>query len=105
MGASAAFWPADICPQVTDCLLLLLSAPWVHVLCHGLHLRTDAMLVWGWRVPFLLAIVTLVAAIVLRYNMPESQEVRRVQQDCAWTDCMVVMLATQVLDTLQITDA
>jgi predicted MFS family arabinose efflux permease len=33
------------------------------------------MLVWGWRVPFLIAIVTLVAAIVLRYNMPESQEV------------------------------
>jgi predicted MFS family arabinose efflux permease len=35
----------------------------------------EAMLVWGWRLPFLLAIVTLVAAIVLRYNMPESQEV------------------------------
>jgi predicted MFS family arabinose efflux permease len=34
------------------------------------------MLVWGWRVPFLLAVLTLVAAIVLRYNMPESQEVR-----------------------------
>jgi hypothetical protein len=32
--------------------------------------------VWGWRLPFLLAIVTLVAAITLRYNMPESQEVR-----------------------------
>jgi predicted MFS family arabinose efflux permease len=32
--------------------------------------------VWGWRVPFLLAVLTLVAAIVLRYNMPESQEVR-----------------------------
>ena len=35
----------------------------------------DALLVWGWRVPFLLAIITLIAAIVLRYNMPESQEV------------------------------
>lgn len=34
------------------------------------------MLTWGWRVPFLLAIITLVAAIALRYNMPESQEVR-----------------------------
>lgn len=34
------------------------------------------MLVWGWRVPFLLAVVTLIAAIALRYNMPESQEVR-----------------------------
>lgn len=30
----------------------------------------DALLVWGWRVPFLLAIFTLVAATVLRYNMP-----------------------------------
>eukprot|EP00775_Hariotina_reticulata_P003883 gene3883-4138_t len=35
---------------------------------------SSAMLVWGWRVPFLLAVITLVAAIVLRYNMPESQE-------------------------------
>jgi predicted MFS family arabinose efflux permease len=34
------------------------------------------MLVWGWRVPFLVAVITLVAAIVLRYNMPESKEVR-----------------------------
>jgi predicted MFS family arabinose efflux permease len=33
--------------------------------------------VWGWRVPFLLAIVTLVAAMALRYNMPESREVRQ----------------------------
>jgi predicted MFS family arabinose efflux permease len=33
------------------------------------------MLVWGWRVPFLIAVITLIAAIVLRYNMPESQEV------------------------------
>lgn len=50
------------------------------------------MLVWGWRVPFLLAVLTLVAAIVLRYNMPESQEVsqgvlvtRGVQ---GWTVCL-----------------
>jgi predicted MFS family arabinose efflux permease len=35
------------------------------------------MLVWGWRVPFLVAIVTLVAAILLRYNMPESKKVRQ----------------------------
>jgi hypothetical protein len=35
----------------------------------------EAMLVWGWRVPFLIAVITLIAAIVLRYNMPESQEV------------------------------
>eukprot|EP00878_Enallax_costatus_P018375 GHUV01019343.1.p1 GENE.GHUV01019343.1~~GHUV01019343.1.p1 ORF type:complete len:409 (+),score=85.82 GHUV01019343.1:278-1504(+) len=33
-----------------------------------------AMMVWGWRVPFLLAIFTLVAATILRYNMPESSE-------------------------------
>eukprot|EP00878_Enallax_costatus_P023718 GHUV01025255.1.p1 GENE.GHUV01025255.1~~GHUV01025255.1.p1 ORF type:complete len:283 (+),score=58.22 GHUV01025255.1:36-884(+) len=32
------------------------------------------MMVWGWRVPFLLAIFTLVAATILRYNMPESSE-------------------------------
>jgi hypothetical protein len=38
-------------------------------------LRAEALLVWGWRVPFLLAIVTLFAAVTLRYNMPESQEV------------------------------
>lgn len=33
------------------------------------------MLLWGWRVPFLAAVVTLGAAAVLRYNMPESKEV------------------------------
>eukprot|EP00775_Hariotina_reticulata_P013429 gene13429-13557_t len=38
-------------------------------LVHG-----EALLVWGWRLPFLFAIFTLVAAIVLRYNMPESVE-------------------------------
>lgn len=37
---------------------------------------SEALLVWGWRVPFLLATTTLIAAIALRYNMPESQEVR-----------------------------
>lgn len=30
----------------------------------------DALLVWGWRIPFLLAIFTLLAATILRYNMP-----------------------------------
>jgi hypothetical protein len=25
---------------------------------------------WGWRVPFLLAVTSLAAAVVLRYNMP-----------------------------------
>lgn len=34
----------------------------------------EALLVWGWRVPFLMAIATLIAAVVLRYNMPESVE-------------------------------
>lgn len=43
----------------------------------------DALLVWGWRVPFLLAIITLIAAIVLRYNMPESQEVRLLAAGCS----------------------
>jgi hypothetical protein len=33
-----------------------------------------AMLVWGWRVPFLMSIVTLAVAAILRYNMPESSE-------------------------------
>lgn len=32
------------------------------------------MLVWGWRIPFLLSLVTLVVAAILRYNMPESSE-------------------------------
>jgi hypothetical protein len=32
------------------------------------------MLVWGWRVPFLMSIVTLAVAAILRYNMPESSE-------------------------------
>jgi predicted MFS family arabinose efflux permease len=31
----------------------------------------DALLIWGWRVPFLMAIATLIAAVILRYNMPE----------------------------------
>lgn len=30
----------------------------------------DGLLVWGWRVPFLLALLSLVAATILRYNMP-----------------------------------
>eukprot|EP00882_Tetradesmus_deserticola_P033950 GHRQ01038832.1.p1 GENE.GHRQ01038832.1~~GHRQ01038832.1.p1 ORF type:complete len:105 (+),score=46.04 GHRQ01038832.1:365-679(+) len=34
----------------------------------------EALLVWGWRVPFLMAVATLAVAIVLRYNMPESAE-------------------------------
>ena len=34
------------------------------------ELAAEAMLVWGWRVPFLLAITTLVAATLLRMNMP-----------------------------------
>ncbi|KAF6255165.1 major facilitator superfamily domain-containing protein [Scenedesmus sp. NREL 46B-D3] len=34
----------------------------------------EALLVWGWRVPFLMAVATLAAAVVLRYNMPESAE-------------------------------
>eukprot|EP00879_Flechtneria_rotunda_P003299 GHRR01003524.1.p1 GENE.GHRR01003524.1~~GHRR01003524.1.p1 ORF type:complete len:498 (+),score=121.17 GHRR01003524.1:1133-2626(+) len=34
----------------------------------------DALIVWGWRVPFLMAITTLAAAVILRYNMPESIE-------------------------------
>jgi hypothetical protein len=33
-----------------------------------------AMLLWGWRVPFLMSIVTLAVAAILRYNMPESSE-------------------------------
>jgi hypothetical protein len=26
--------------------------------------------VWGWRIPFLLAVTTLIAATLLRWNMP-----------------------------------
>jgi hypothetical protein len=38
-------------------------------------------------VPFLLAIVTLIAAIILRYNMPESQEVSLTAiSDRRWLD-------------------
>lgn len=32
------------------------------------------MLVWGWRIPFLLSIFTVLSAAILRYNMPESSE-------------------------------
>jgi hypothetical protein len=45
------------------CLRLLTAA----VLCTS---AADALLVWGWRIPFLIAITTLIAATVLRYNMP-----------------------------------
>jgi hypothetical protein len=31
----------------------------------------DNLLIWGWRIPFLMAVVTLIAAVILRYNMPE----------------------------------
>lgn len=41
---------------------------------HGDSILADALLVWGWRVPFLIAIVTLIAATLLRYHMPESHE-------------------------------
>uniref|UniRef100_A0A383VDF7 Major facilitator superfamily (MFS) profile domain-containing protein n=1 Tax=Tetradesmus obliquus TaxID=3088 RepID=A0A383VDF7_TETOB len=34
----------------------------------------EALLVWGWRVPFLMSVATLAVAIVMRYNMPESAE-------------------------------
>jgi len=34
----------------------------------------EAFEVWGWRVPFLISITSLVAAIYLRSNMPESHE-------------------------------
>lgn len=37
-------------------------------------LGEDALLAWGWRVPFLLAAVSLLAGVALRYNMPESVE-------------------------------
>lgn len=33
-----------------------------------------ALYTWGWRVPFLLSVVTVLAAALLRYNMPESSE-------------------------------
>lgn len=29
------------------------------------------LLVWGWRIPFLIAAITALAGYVLRYNMPE----------------------------------
>jgi hypothetical protein len=44
------------------------------MLCCAATIIADALLVWGWRVPFLLSIVTLAVATVLRYNMPESAE-------------------------------
>jgi len=31
-------------------------------------------MLWGWRVPFLVAAVSLAAGAILRYNMPESVE-------------------------------
>jgi hypothetical protein len=34
----------------------------------------EQLLVWGWRVPFLVASVSLGAGVILRYNMPESVE-------------------------------
>jgi hypothetical protein len=35
---------------------------------------TEAFEVWGWRVPFLLSVTSLAAAVYLRSNMPESHE-------------------------------
>lgn len=32
------------------------------------------LLTWGWRIPFLVASVSLGAGVILRYNMPESVE-------------------------------
>lgn len=32
------------------------------------------MLSWGWRIPFLAAFVSLLAGVILRYNMPETLE-------------------------------
>ncbi|KAF8068166.1 shiA [Scenedesmus sp. PABB004] len=37
-------------------------------------LSEEALLAWGWRVPFLLSVITLAVAAILRYNMPESSE-------------------------------
>jgi hypothetical protein len=39
------------------------------------------MLVWGWRIPFLLSVVTLLVAAILRYNMPESAEFTMSQEE------------------------
>jgi hypothetical protein len=50
-------------PCLNRCWRVLMFAPLF-------ELAAEAMLVWGWRVPFLLAITTLVAATLLRMNMP-----------------------------------
>jgi hypothetical protein len=39
------------------------------------------LLVWGWRVPFLVASVSLAAGVILRYNMPESMEFKANHDD------------------------
>lgn len=44
--------------------------------CCPFFAAAGELLIWGWRLPFLFAILTLVAAALLRYNMPESTEVR-----------------------------
>lgn len=48
----------------------MLTRCWLHSLCPA----EAALLAWGWRVPFLLASVSLAAGVALRYNMPESVE-------------------------------
>lgn len=44
------------------------------VICVTQLISPENLLVWGWRIPFLLAVTTLIAATLLRWNMPESTE-------------------------------
>lgn len=69
-AACSLLWPLLPCSALFDLVLLLLLRALVYPpLCSA-----EQLLVWGWRVPFLVASVSLGAGVILRYNMPESVE-------------------------------
>jgi MFS family permease len=43
------------------------------------QLGTEAFLAWGWRVPFWLSVVLVVAGVIIRSRLPESPEFRGVE--------------------------
>lgn len=60
----------------TPCNVLMLQGQLDHCLINYLICvcSAAALYTWGWRVPFLLSVFTVVSAALLRYNMPESSE-------------------------------
>ena len=54
-------------------------------------LPTEAFLSWGWRIPFLLSAVVVVAGVVIRHRLPESPEFAKVEDAVAEFPLLTVL--------------